>query len=123
MSHILIIEDEPTIATFIQEALGDEGHTTEVASCGADGLLHLQAGPPPDLVLLDLFMPMLDGRTVLEQMRADPRLVSVPVILMTGAVPGSQEFPNPAHYQATLTKPFSIDELIALVDDCLEACR
>src|SRR6476661_5184185 len=97
--RILIIDDEPAIARAVRPALQAQGFTVTVAPTGADALAQLESAAP-DLILLDLGLPDVDGVTLLQQIRAR---LSVPVIVLS--VRG-------ADY---LTKPFSMGELLARV--------
>ncbi|MGE5589496.1 MAG: response regulator [Bacillota bacterium] len=114
--NVLIIEDEPAIAMVLCEVLRDEGHSAEAFTDGTAALRRLLEEPIPDLVLVDLFMPRFGGRELLTAMRSDARLAAVPVILLTGAVPHSEAFPPEGSYQALITKPFDVDELVAVVN-------
>jgi CheY-like chemotaxis protein len=68
----------------------------------------------PDLVILDLVMPVMNGAELMERLRADPRLAGVPVVLMTAAMSGPRlSVPNVA---AVLPKPFDLDALLAAVE-------
>ncbi len=79
--RILIVDDEPMVATMIADALRDEGNEVRVSFSGEDGLLIIEEGWP-EAVFLDIVMPGLDGNEVLRRIRVSwPRL---PVIIMTG---------------------------------------
>lgn len=82
--RILIIDDDPVVATVYQRLLESEGFTTASASNGAQGLDRV-LNFEPDAVLLDLLMPTLDGFIVLKTMRAVPTLCRLPVIVLTSA--------------------------------------
>jgi len=120
MARVLVIEDEPAIALILTEVLSAEGHIVESAADGAAGLTRLHERAAPDVVLLDLIMPGVGGRAVLAAMRSEPPLAGIPVILVTGAVPSSRDFPAPDQYQALLTKPFQLTDVVAAVERCLE---
>lgn len=119
MARVLIIEDEPSIALILVEVLCGEGHEVETAPNGTAGLMRLSRQPVPDIVLLDLLMPVLGGRAVLEAMRSEPSLAGVPVVLITGAVPSARDFPPPSQYQALLSKPFQLGDVSSVVARCL----
>jgi CheY-like chemotaxis protein len=119
MARVLVIEDEATIALILSEVLREQGHEAVTVSGGAAGLDWLRESPPPDVVLLDLFMPGLGGRDVLKAMRSDPRLKDVPVVLVTGAVPSVEDFPPNGTYQALITKPFDLSDITETIDACL----
>ena len=80
---ILIVEDEIHLQKLIAFILERDGHKVAVANNGEEGLKSLQDNPSPDMVILDILMPGMDGLTVLRNMRADPKLKEVPVILLT----------------------------------------
>ncbi|WP_076263160.1 response regulator transcription factor [Intrasporangium flavum] len=79
MTHVLVIEDDAAIRTSLVRALGDRGHTVSSAHRGLDGLQHA-VDDRPELVLLDLGLPDLDGHTVLSMLRA---VRDTPVIVVT----------------------------------------
>jgi DNA-binding response OmpR family regulator len=112
--RILVVEDERKVANFIRQGLTEEGHSVEVASDGATALDLLVDGPPPDLVVLDLMLPKVDGFAILKAARQ--RRVPTPVLILTardsvadkvrGLDLGADDY---------LTKPFAFDEFLARV--------
>ena len=109
--HVLIVEDDPDIRNGIAEALALEQYEVSVARHGAEGLAAARSGAP-DLVLLDLAMPVLDGAGFLAERRGDPALSRIPVVVLTAGrnvdVPGCE----------VLAKPFELDALLAVVARC-----
>lgn len=111
MSRILIVDDEPTIVELLEEHLRSEGYETEHAYSGEEALSRLDTSAP-DLVLLDLMLPGMDGYEVCRLMQADSRLNHIPVIMLTArsATPnkvlgyrrGADDY---------IIKPFDPDEL------------
>lgn len=86
LSRILLIDDEPDIRTVAQlslTALG--GFTVECCASGAEALTRIQAFAP-DLVLLDVMMPGMDGPSTLERLRSDPATAHIPVVFVTARV-------------------------------------
>lgn len=83
--HVLYVEDEPDIREVVQFALEDEGFALVSCSSGREAL---QKAPTlkPDLILLDVMMPDLDGTTTLNRLRESPHLAATPVIFMTAKV-------------------------------------
>jgi len=81
---ILIIEDDKLLSRLLELALKRAGYEAIIASNGLAGMKHVRADPPPDLVLLDLMLPVMDGFEVLDQIRSDPRTEALPVIVVTG---------------------------------------
>ena len=89
MAKILLVEDDPLMIRMYQRKLASDGYDVGMAVNGEDGLVKLRSFRP-DLVLLDIMMPKLNGLQVLERMKADPTISSIPVIILTN-LGGSQE--------------------------------
>lgn len=119
MALVLIVEDEPTIAWLLGTALSEAGHEVEITSDGVAGLIRLERPPCPQVVLVDLFMPGLDGRALVLAMREREDLKDIPVILITGASPHGACFPPVGSYQATIFKPFDMIDVTNSVDGLL----
>jgi two-component system KDP operon response regulator KdpE len=109
---LLLIEDEPQIRRFLRATLGSEGYTLLEAETGKEGLLEA-ASKPPDLVLLDLGLPDLDGLEVIRRLR---EWTMVPIIIISAR---GQEADKVAALDAGaddyVTKPFSVPELMARI--------
>ncbi len=113
MSKILIAEDEPRIASFVQKGLRANGFTTAIAT-DAQEALNMVLGGDFDLLLLDLGLPIKDGLTVLEELRGQG--AQLPIIILTarndikdklaGLKGGADDY---------VTKPFSFEELLARI--------
>jgi CheY-like chemotaxis protein len=110
---ILIVEDEFGLAEVMGQLLLDSGYDVAVAVNGTAALAHMDVRRP-DLVLVDLMMPILDGPGLVRRMRADPALAQVPVVLMT-ALPGAVPADIIAIVQGVLAKPFTQEALMAAV--------
>ncbi len=82
MAQVLIIDDDPASRDVMRRTLESSGHRVTLAEDGEQGIAKL-GEMVPDLVLLDLMMPVMDGFAVLEQIRTDPRLDGVPVVVVT----------------------------------------
>ena len=110
MKTILIVEDEFAVADTLSEFLTDAGYKTVAAVDGKEGLARL-AESHPDLVLLDVMMPIVDGLEMLRTMRAQKDSQATPVILMTAS-------PRPdksTGFTDFVAKPFTIDTLMAKI--------
>ena len=83
--HVLVVEDDPSVRGLLQTLLAAEGYDVAVASDGLAGLVKASSRRPA-VILLDLMMPDLGGVRVLEELRGDPALADVPVIVVTGKV-------------------------------------
>lgn len=79
---ILIVDDESANRRLLQALLGPEGYVTRTADSGQEALASI-ADDPPDLVLLDVMMPGLDGRQVARAVKADPATAKIPIIMVT----------------------------------------
>lgn len=112
-TRILLVEDDSGIRESVAEVLELEGYQVSAVSNGSDALEWLAREVPPDVLLVDLVMPVMSGGELLARMKADPRLAEVPAILMTGAMPSPQCAIPTA--DATLSKPFELDALLDVV--------
>jgi PAS domain S-box-containing protein len=111
---ILVIDDEPTVRSFLCRSLMRRGYSVREAGGGSEGL-KLLTETQPDLIVLDLGMPDLDGAEVLRRLRADG--LAIPVIIASGHVDSSTEHRLvPGSFQDFLRKPFSPAELFAAVE-------
>jgi two-component system response regulator MprA len=112
MSRILLIEDEPQIASFLRRGLIYKGYTVDVASRGEEGLA-LARDHAPDLVILDLMLPDIDGVEVCRRLH---QAGDVPVIMLTARDSTADKVAGlDAGADDYLTKPFAFDELLARV--------
>lgn len=89
MPKILLVEDDSLMLRMYQRKLVSDGYEVEVAINGEEGLVKIRSFRP-DLMLLDIMMPKLNGLQVLERMKADPTTAKIPVIILTN-LGGSQE--------------------------------
>lgn len=83
MMNILLVDDDEDLRDAIESFLTDHGHAVRTARNGLDALAALAKGALPDLALIDVFMPEMDGLVLLATMRADARLADLPVIVMS----------------------------------------
>lgn len=113
--RVLIVDDEPNIVLSLQFLLSREGYEIDIARDG-ESALEIAARTPPDLVVLDLMLPGLDGYEVCRRLRAAPATAAAKIVLVTARareaerVRGLEEGAD-----AYVTKPFSTRELIATV--------
>ena len=118
--HILIVDDEKNIAISVDYLLRREGFEVSVAHDGEEGLMLIK-NKQPDLVLLDVMMPKLDGFQVCEAVRKDPALADVRIIMLTAkGRDAEKEKGLTLGADAYITKPFSTRELVAQVKALLE---
>jgi len=115
--HILCIEDEPEMIDLIRLILGRRGFEVEGAAGGKEGLEKIHE-KIPDLVLLDLMMPDMDGWEVYQQMKADEKTKDIPVIVVTAKAQSIDKVLglHIAKVDDYIAKPFSPQELLNSVD-------
>jgi CheY-like chemotaxis protein len=113
-NSVLVVDDEPMIRQLVADCLIEAGYQAHTATNGSDALRVMQQRTP-DLIVLDLMMPVLDATGFLKQVRRTPRYARVPVVVMT-ATYGAYEQAARLGVQACLTKPFEFDDLLAEVD-------
>jgi CheY-like chemotaxis protein len=121
---ILLVDDDPGDVLMIEEALESIGSPREihVAGDGEEAVAFLrrkgryEEAPRPDVILLDLNMPRMDGRQVLAEIKADRQLRSIPVIVLTTSqAPADISSSYSLHANAYVTKPMNLDELTEVV--------
>src|SRR5690242_3647278 len=118
IGNILLVDDEPGMLRYIRTLLEVDSYKVETATCGNDALQRVQQGLNPDLVLLDLLMPGIDGLQTLEQLRQiQPRLK----VVMLSCVSDTRKVVQAIRLGAQdyLTKPFQKIELDAVIDQSL----
>jgi CheY-like chemotaxis protein len=108
---VLVVDDEPVLRVLMREILQDEGYAVIDAADGRS-MLELLQGVHPDLVLMDVMMPGVDGREAYQVLRSRTDLPDLPVVMMSAAVLPNKLDPSIA---AFLRKPFDLTELIELV--------
>lgn len=111
MKQILIVDDKATSRELLRTILERQGFTVTEAADGEEALQQARA-EIPDLILLDLQMPVRNGYEVLSELRQDPRFASLPIIALTAsAMQGDRERALAAGFTAYLTKPVTLAHL------------
>ncbi len=118
--RILIVDDEPNIVISLEYLMKRDGHEVAIAPDGEAALEAARATPPPDLVILDVMLPKLNGFDVCRQLRADPRLAGLKILMLT-AKGRESEIARGLDLGADdyVTKPFSTRELVMRVRELL----
>ena len=106
---MLAIEDDPDLRSFYSAVLQDQGYEVRVASNGLDGLRALDWSP--DLILVDLLMPVMDGPEFLRRLRASP-VRDVPVMVLSATPPRDWD---DLGAQTVILKPFDVSELLRAI--------
>ena len=116
---ILIVEDEPKNLTLLRDLLQVSGYSTIEATDGTQGV-ELARTKSPDLILMDVQMPKMDGLEATRILKADATTSSIPVLALTSyAMKGDKERILEAGCDGYLTKPFDIKELLKIVAEHL----
>lgn len=122
-AYILLIEDDPMVSRTIERSLRGEEFKIAIAMDGIEGLKSARKRPP-DLAILDVMMPGMDGYAVCRELRADPQLGEVPILFLTAKIKDEDRI---AGFRAGgddyLTKPFNVDELLLRVRAILRRTR
>lgn len=123
-ARVLLVEDSPSDAALVAAALEFSPVATDVAvvTDGESALAYLKAEPPflyaskPDLIILDLNLPRMDGRELLRDVKSDPELSKTPVVVMTSSsAPLDVLEAYRCHVNSYVCKPWGMDDLISTV--------
>ncbi|MCS6802465.1 MAG: response regulator [Chloroflexota bacterium] len=114
---VLVIEDDAPLRQTIQEVLEIEGYRVVTAADGEEALAQLDRAAP-NVILLDLMMPRMNGYQFAAAVARHPRYAAIPIVLLTadGRAPEKASDINAAGW---LNKPFSIDELTRVIDEAV----
>ena len=113
--NIMVIEDDEIVARTIERCLRMDEFKVTVANSGVEGLKAARRNPP-DLVILDVIMPGMDGYTVCKELRSDPLLSNVPVIFLTAKTKDEDKINGfTSGADDYLCKPFNLEEIILRV--------
>ena len=113
MPTVLVADDEFGIARLLEDVLTDEGYRVVLAANGRQALERM-APDPPNLVLADYMMPVMDGAGLLQAMAADARFRDIPVVLMS-SIPEQTVAERCSGYVRFVRKPFRIFDMVDLV--------
>ena len=121
MARILVIDDDQGVRTLLSEVFSNTEHKHEV-SIACDGIQGVMSakGNPPDVIIVDVDMPKLNGYDVCLRLRADPVTARIPILMLTGTT----NFPGAMKGLASgaddhITKPFNVEEVVARVNALL----
>ena len=124
MAHtILVVDDDPKVVRVVEINLAQEGYQIRTAADGEEALAAV-ARERPDLVLLDVMMPRMDGFEALKRLKADPATAEIPIIMLTARAQDEDVFEGyGTGAQWYLTKPFDPTELRRVVRHLLTQDR
>jgi CheY-like chemotaxis protein len=118
--RLLLVDDDADLRDALCELLRNDGYEVAVAANGSEGLSRLRRGPPPDLILLDLVMPVKDGWQFRIEQKGDASISMIPVMVMS-----SDATPKAAAIDADvyIKKPFRYEDLLSNVRRVMENKR
>src|SRR5580704_17966392 len=116
---ILVVDDEFSVAEVLQSVLADAGHEVVTAINGRQGLERLRERPP-DLVLLDFMMPIMDGPAMLKALREDPAHRDTPAVVMSSLPESVIAEAAKGMYAAFLRKPFKLHTVVEVVNAVID---
>lgn len=114
-SILLVIDDEQAVLQMLQDVLEDEGYVVLMAHNGQEGFDRALEGRP-DLILTDLMMPVMNGHTLAQRLRAEPRTAQIPLIAMSAAYRAR----DGDTFDAVIAKPFDLVPLLDLIEGLLD---
>jgi CheY-like chemotaxis protein len=115
--RLLLIEDEPAVATLLYEILIDEGYEVMLATNGEQGLV-LLAENSPDLVLTDVMMPGINGHELCQRITADPVYNDLPIVLMSAA--RDKAVCEGCRSAGFIPKPFAVGHVLHTIATAIE---
>lgn len=118
---VVVVEDEPEMIDLMRLILSRKGFEVVGANGGVRGLETIRA-EKPDIVLLDLMMPEMDGWQVYQQLKADPNTENIPVVVVTAKAQNIDKVLglHIAKVDDYISKPFSLQELVDRVEEVLK---
>lgn len=115
VARVLLVEDDALSLKLMRDVLQAHGYLVDEATNGTDGLA-LARQQSPDLIVMDIGLPAMDGVEVTRSLKADPMTVSVPVVAVTAyAMPSDEERMRRAGCDAFLTKPLRFSEFVSVI--------
>lgn len=115
---VLVVEDNAVERDGLASVLHRQGFVVHLASCGRYALDYLGRHRRPDLILLDMLMPGMDGWSFMGEKRRRPELAAVPVLVMTGIPVATAEWAADMGAQGFAHKPIDVDLLVREIDRC-----
>ena len=123
MTTVLVVDDEALIAMALEAALEDAGYGVATAANGRQGLERLAEAPRPDLVLLDMMMPVMNGPAMLAAMAADPELQGIPVVVLSSLPEEVIRARVGEGVAAILLKPCTAEQVLEAIARALGGAR
>lgn len=122
MALILIVEDDLSFRTLLEEAMIEQGHTVITASNGVEGLAAAKA-QPPHIIISDIMMPEMDGVELNFKLQADPATKGIPILMLTGDVDKhmevSQHYVMDMYFEFIVGKTAPLERIMGIVKEML----
>lgn len=112
--NILVIEDDTSIRELLVELLESEGYNVASAINGLEGLKYLERTGRPDLILIDLMMPVMDGYSFRTEQLKNPSWSQIPTVVMSAEANAKEKMKN-FNITAFLSKPVELDTILKTV--------
>ncbi len=120
--HVLLVDDQFTTREALSMILGGAGYRVSTAANGREAMQRLRGSERPDVILLDLRMPVMDGWELREELKRDAQLASIPVVVISGLEVTAEQAPSLAAVHC-LHKPIEMTELIEAIHRCVAEHR
>ncbi len=118
MAKVLVVDDDPVILDVCADLLESEGYAVALAANGQQAINQLGA-EAPDVVLMDIMMPVLNGVEACRRIKADPHTADIPVVLMSARTNLNRQNQELDTADALVAKPFDIDYLLNTIQELL----
>ena len=119
--HVLVVDDDPLVVKILREPLERAGYSVNTASHGLEALKKVKE-KRPDLIILDILMPLLDGFKVARLLKFDKRFKDIPIIVLTSrATEGERKMGEQVGANEFLYKPFRLPQVLDVVQRYLNA--
>jgi CheY-like chemotaxis protein len=109
---LLLVDDDSDVREAVRDVISDYGYRVVCARDGEEALRYLLNNPPPAVILLDLFMPRMNGWELARELEASPRLSRIPVITVTASAP---HWGYPVPMARVVRKPFDVEHLVRMI--------
>ena len=116
--HVLVVEDDESVRKLLLMLLESEGYSTSAAADGAQAIENARK-ERPDLVVLDLMMPEVEGEEVIKSLWADPSLVGVPIVVVSAKIEALRNIRDLIGRDNVFPKPFDEENLMERVEQIL----
>jgi DNA-binding response OmpR family regulator len=118
--HVLIIDDSELVLAMAKDALGDAGFEVATATNGIEANRYIFSRNQPDLIIMDIMMPMLDGNKKAKLLKENEMSRNIPILLLSSKSDEEMsKLSEEAGAEGYILKPFSPSEIVAKVRDCL----